>query len=277
MSKKHYIKCGKCNKLVEVRSQYMVLCPSCKHKMDNSYVHWSEVNKDKSYNDYLSSECVSGDALVGVSEQRKISKMIKKSRAAKLALISFGGAILVTIITLLSIWMLRGVNSERSIRSILNDNWKINYYEDLNTTVKFPFVLQPILDTTFTVVDTATQIKRIVARQWIKPSVCNVTAMQVEYDAKEANRNDATTQILQSIISQSKMEAFQYIPSDYNLGGVEARMLTGSYLIETLLTEFRAVMITKDKTVWYFMVAYPAKMPEGTLLAEKFFKTVQIN
>lgn len=275
--KKHYIKCDKCNNLVELKSQYMVLCPSCKHKMGNSFPAWSNLNGDKSFNDFIASECVSDDALVGIKQQKRITSMVRKSKAFKLALFSFLGAILTTIIVLLIVWGLKGVNSERSIRTVLNDNWKINYYEDINATVKFPFILQPVLDTTYAVVDTANQIKHIVARQWVKPEVCNVTAIKVEYHEKEANRNDATSQILQSIIAQNGMQAFQFIPSDYNLGSTQARMLSGSYLVETLLTEFRAVMITQNTTAWYFMVAYPSSMPEGTLLAEKFFKNIQLN
>lgn len=277
MSKKYYIKCNKCEKLVEIKSMYVVLCPFCKHKMDNSYNAWSASRENVSYNDYLNTICVSEDALVGLKEQKAISKTIKKSKAFKLAVFSISAALLTTIVVLLAMWLLRGVNSDRSIRSILDDNWKINQYEDISSTVKFPFVLQPVLDTTYAEVDTATFVKHIVARQWVKPKVCNVTAIRVQYDQKEVDRSDATSQILQSIVAQNGMEAFQYIPSDYNLGDVKARMLSGSYLIGTLMTEFRAVMVTKDKTVWYFMVAYPESMPEGTLLAEKFFKTIQIN
>lgn len=277
MSKKYYIKCDKCAQLVEMKSQYMVMCPSCKHKMGNSFMVWSGVHLDSSYNDFLSSECVNGAALEGVGQQRRISKSVRQSRAFKLAMISFLGALLVTIVVLLSMWFLRGVGSDRSIRAILDDNWKINFYDDLGATVRFPFVLKSVADTTFAVPDTATNVKRLVARQWVKPTVCNVTVMQVEYSDRDANRDEATKQILQSIIAENGMEAFNYVPSDYDLAGAQARMLNGSYLVGTLLTEFRAVMVTKDKQVWYFMVAYPSSMPEGTLLAEKFFKTVQLN
>ena len=164
------------------------------------------------------------------------------------------------------------------VESTLSAKWKMNYYEDLGVTINFPHILTAQIDTTFAKVDTSTNIKHIVARGWTKEKVCSVTAIKVDYENSTDDERQRSTQvILGMLVNDNQMQALQYTPSDYMLGTAKARMLSGSYLIETRMHEFRAVMVTNGQRVWYFMVAYLEVTPEGTLLAEKLFKSIQIN
>ncbi len=277
MAVKHYIKCEKCLRLVELNSEYMVLCPKCGVKMTNSYSQWKLSNPDASFEQYISSCAVSGAAISGSRDQRRISRSIKRRRRGGWAAIALSLALVLFLVVAAIFWFTRDVR-DSSIDDIVSARWSLNYYEDLQSTVQFPHSLALVSDTTIAVPDTIVGARRIVARQWLKPEVCNVTAMKVDFSReREVDREQATTMIFQSMVGDNSMEAFQYIPSDYELNGSQARMISGSYLISTTLFEFRAVMILRQDQLWYYMVAYPHTSPEGTILADKFFRTIQIN
>ncbi len=274
---KHYIKCDNCSNLVELHSQYMIFCPSCGAKMGNSFSAWKTANPDGSFEQYLTQFAVSGAAVEGRTEQRKISRSIKRRRTGKRLSIAVSIALVTFLLASVGFWLMRDIRKS-SIDDILGSTWKLNYYEDLGTTIQFPHTLELISDTLIAQPDTIVGARHIVARSWKQDEVCNVTVMRVEFsDSLDVDREKATSVILQGIVGENSMEAFQYIPSDYELGTSKARMFSGSYLIATLLHEFRAVLILRNDELWYFMVAYPTSTPEGTILADKFFKTIQVN
>ena len=68
-----------------------------------------------------------------------------------------------------------------------------------------------------------------------------------------------------------------FFRNDYSIPNIEARSLSGSYLLGVEAFEFRALMAQYGHTVWYFMVAYPRSKPEGLLVAERFFKGILID
>lgn len=272
----YYIKCSNCGELVELKSEYMVLCSKCNHKLDNSFSVWKSKNPQGGFDKYLDEVCVNELAITGVNQQRRITKKIKRGNIVKRLTIAGIVAVVLFLLIGSGLWLMRDYKSS-SIDEILRSGWRLNYYDDLKSSVQFPEVLALVVDTTFVEIDTSTMVEKLVARQWVKPQVCNITAMRMEYqDDAGIDREKATSQILQSLIADNQMQAFQYIPSDYNLGQSKARMMTGSYLTGTQLNEFRAVMVIKREELWYFMVAYPAENPEGTILADKFFKTIQL-
>lgn len=279
MKDKYFIKCSLCGHLVEVKSEYMVLCPACGKRMGNSFPRWLEVtgNGDKTFVDYCREVCVSGTAAEGLVEQRKIGRMILRGRVLK----RFGVASAVALGLFLSvaggmwIWARGG---DESIKEVMEEGWRMSYYDDLGATVSFPFSLEAAVDTVFVEPDSVTQVNAVVARQWRREGVCSVTAMRLGYViGTSTDREAASTQILQSLVADNGMQAFQFIPSDYTLSDAKARMLSGSYLIAAQMYEFRAVMINRAETVWFFMCAYPAEKTDGVVLADKFFKTIRIH
>ncbi|MFI3294476.1 MAG: hypothetical protein R3Y19_00470 [Rikenellaceae bacterium] len=277
MAVKHYIKCEKCMQLVELRSEYMVLCPNCGVKMTNSYSQWQQVNPGATFQQYLSSCAVSGAAISGSADQRRIGRSIKRRQRGGWVAIALGCAVALFLVVASIFWFTRNLR-DSSIDAIIESNWNLNYYEDLQSTLQFPYALKLVTDTTFAQPDTIVGARRIVARQWTKEEVCSVTSMKVDFSGdNDIDREGATSMILQSMVGENSMEAFQYIPSDYELNGSKVRMFSGSYLISTVLYEFRAVLILRSDQLWYNMVAYPTTSPEGTILADKFFKTIQIN
>lgn len=275
MKANYLIKCSHCGTLVPLSGQYMVLCPSCKHKMDNSFAEWQKKNPDGSYPDFLGKMCVSASAIEGLRQQRRISKKAGVTRNLRRMALALGSAIIVAAIVMSSLWLLRGSSDGASMREVMDQPWKINYYDDLQATVKFPYPLEMLTENN--IADTTQKIESLVARQWLRKDVANVTALHIVYTPDfGVDRTKGTEQILRSLVADNNMQAFQYIPSDYTLEGTQARMLSGSYLIGNQAYEFRAVMVINVDELWYFMVAYLREQPEGTLLAEKFFKNITL-
>ncbi|MEG1664601.1 MAG: hypothetical protein RR066_00750 [Mucinivorans sp.] len=273
MENKYYIKCNHCGRLVQLKSQYMVLCPECRHKMDNSYEAYRTKNPKASYQEYLSEVCVNSLAMGGLSEQRRITRRSGRSLNIKRLLLALTLAVVAMGLVLSSMWLLRGVGDAASIKSIMADNWRLNYYEDIHATLKFPFMLESSGDSLAT--DSSMKVERINSRRWSKESVASITALCIDYVPDfGVDRTKGTEQVLQSIVSGNVLQGFQCIPSDYKIGTTDARMFSGSYLIETQAYEFRAVMVVSGDRLWYFMVAYLRSEPEGTLLAEKFFRGI---
>lgn len=281
MDTKHYIKCNKCNSLVAVKSEFMVLCPVCNKKLNNSYRAWLVKNRGRSYAEYLSTVCVSDQAIQGLGEQHRITRIVGRQRALGRSMIALVLGLVIVAAAIWGTYIYKESQRGASINSIINDTWKIAQYADLGVTVKFPFVLQlaQINVDSIGSSDTTQVIEQMTVRNWIKPDVTNVTAMRIIYKNDfTANRDIATQQILQSIVQNNAMQGFEYIPSDYSMANsFDARMFSGSYLVGAQAYQFRAVMAVRRNTVWYFMVAYYRSMPEGTLLAEKFFRSIILN
>lgn len=277
----HYIKCSHCKELISVKSEYMMLCPHCQKKLDNSYREWSKKNIGATFEQYLAQECVSQTAISGLDDQRKISRKIGISRNVKRLAAATAIALVVIAAGIWGIIAYKDSQKGASINAILNDTWKIRYYEELGATVKFPFELTEqanVADSSLTLSDSTQTIVGYTSRSWSRVGVTAVVASRVDFaPAFGTNREGATQQILQSIVNNNEMKGFEFVPSDYTMSpGVKARMFSGSYLIKAEAYQFRAVMIVRGDKVWYFMVAYLRSMPEGTLLAEKFFKGILI-
>ena len=263
--------------MVALKSEFMVLCPNCDRKMPNSFTEYKRQNPSATFEQYLAKFSVSSVAAEGLKQQRRVGRGIKKRRTLVRILVALAIATIISGVGVFAYRMV-SVSDNYVVESTLSAKWKMNYYDDLGVTINFPHVLSAQVDTTFLQVDTANNIKHIVARGWTKKQVCAVTAIKVDYENSTANeRQRSTDVILGMLVNDNQMQAMQYTPSDYLLGDVKARMLSGSYLIETRMHEFRAVMVTKGERVWYFMVAYLEATPEGTLLAEKLFKSIQIS
>lgn len=285
----HYIKCSQCGKLVEIKSQYMVFCPACKKKMENSYAEWSKRNPGRSYEEYLSELAVSDTALEGVREQRKIGRAIIRGKAAKRAVIALGIAVLATVLGFGGYWAWARYNRSASMAALLNKAWQISYYEDLGATLKFPFPLKK--EEAFSADSlqrendrlTADTIQRqvvvgAVSRQWSEPGVASVTASRIDYQPDfGVDRDIATRQILLNMLQENNLQGFEFYRNDYSTPNIQARSLSGSYLLGPEAFEFRALMAQYGHTVWYFMVAYPRSKPEGLLVAERFFKGILID
>lgn len=117
-----------------------------------------------------------------------------------------------------------------------------------------------------------------VSRQWSEPGVISVTASRIDYQPDfGVDRDIATRQILLNMLQENNLQGFEFYRNDYSIPNVQARSLSGSYLLGPEAFEFRALMAQYGHTVWYFMVAYPRSKPEGLLVAERFFKGILID
>jgi len=270
---KYLIKCSKCGKLVEI-GEYTMLCPFCKKKLDNSFKECQKKDPDITYQIYLDRYCVNELAIGGISEQRKISRNAKLRSGLKNSFMTIVLIICASAVVLWGIWMLSSAFTGQSIKNIVSETWRGEYYEDLSCNIKFPYALSlqdgVKEDSTLGIVD-------YVARAWKKEDVCMVTALKIDYTSDSISNIDlATNGILQSMVSSNSMEGFTFVPSDYKVQGAQARMFSGSYLIDVKMYEFRAVMLLRNTRIWYFMVAYPQALPEGTILADKLFNGIQL-
>lgn len=288
----HYIRCNHCQKLIEVKSQYMTFCPECQYKLDNSFTAWQAQNPGKSYADYLSEVTVSDSALEGVKEQRRIGKQIGRGRAARRMTWALVIAVVAAVIGGTVYWFAGRNAGSESIKSILSQTWKISYYEDLGATLKFPYQLET--ESSFTAdslqndpayqgLDTTQQQEKQVIlsalnKRWTEAGVISVTASRIDYKPDfGVNRDVATGQILMGMLNENGLRGFEYFRNDYTVPNIKARSLSGNYLLGPEAFEFRALMAQYEHTVWYFMVAYPRSEPEGLLVAERFFNGILLD
>lgn len=285
----HYIRCDHCGELIEVKSEYMTFCPKCELKLNNSYTAWraKSANVGKSFRDYLGEMTVSASTLEGVKEQQKISREIGRSQAAK----RMGWAVLIAFAVVVAgagiYWFAatKGGN-KATIKALLDsETWKIAYYSDLGATVKFPYPLEKV---SAFVADSLQQedslqtqqqiILSAVSRKWARSGVISVSASRLDYKPDfGVDRDVATGQILQSMLAEGNegepaIRGFEFFKNDYSIPNIDARSMAGRYLAGPEAFEFRALMAQYRHTVWYFMVAYPRNTPEGTLVAERFFR-----
>lgn len=283
MAAKYFIKCNHCSELTEIHSQYMTFCPHCQAKMDNSFALWSAreaaAGRECSFADYLSQVCVSGAAIEGVREQRRIGRLMGRGRSARRWVLSLVVAIVVVALGVLGYIAISRYMSARSIKAIMEQTWRINYYKDMGVTLKFPYNLNltPVIEADSAASDSVQVVLSSVTRSWSEPKVLMVNVMRIDYEPDfGVNRDVATRQILMSMLQNNELQAFEFFQNDYSMPGLEARMLSGSYLIGIDPFEFRALMVQRESTVWYFMVAYPRADPEGLLVADRLFKGILI-
>ncbi len=279
----HFIPCSHCNELVEVKSEYMVFCPRCQNKLDNSFTAWRASHPSATFADYLAQVCVSSTAIQGVSEQRRIGRSIDRKRSAKRWMISLSIALGTVLVGLLVYGLLDRIPRGTSIEALLERPWKIAYYDDLGASVKFPYPLETeeahLPDTLGNAADSIPQIVETSAtRSWSQKETLRIVAARFAFKADfGVDRNKATDQILQSMIYENDLQGFTHFSNDYAVSNLKGRMLAGSYLIGPKPFEFRALIVQRQHQVWYFMVTYPRSKPEGLLVAERLFKGVLIS
>lgn len=270
---KYLIKCPKCGQMVET-SEYTMLCQSCGKKLENSFRECQKRDPELTYRDYLDRYCVNELAVGGMSEQRRISRNAKLRKGASRTAVTVLLVIVASVAVLAGIWILSPLFTGHSIKRIVDETWRNEYYEDLSCNIKFSHTLslQPA-----EIADSTLGIREYVSRSWKEDGVCLVNALKIDYMAdSSANIDRATETILQSMVQSNGMQGFSYVPGDYRLQGSSARMFSGSYLVSVDMFEFRAVMVVRENIVWYFMVAYPSSLPEGTILADKLFDGIQL-
>ncbi|MBQ0030263.1 MAG: hypothetical protein KBT32_07505 [Bacteroidales bacterium] len=84
----YFIKCRKCNNLVEVKTEFLMLCPHCKGKLENNYQEWKQKkeNKGKNFPTYLEEICISSEQIEEQQKAEKLEKMYspKKHKTRKI-------------------------------------------------------------------------------------------------------------------------------------------------------------------------------------------------
>lgn len=102
----YLIKCTKCNTLVEVKTEFLMLCPKCKSKLENNYQEWRQKieNKGKNFQVYLKEICISSEELEEQQRHERLSALYspKKNKVRKYVNLAFG-AIVILAATLLAI------------------------------------------------------------------------------------------------------------------------------------------------------------------------------
>lgn len=90
----YLIKCAKCNTLVEVKTEFLMLCPKCKMKLENNYQEWRQQkeNKGKNFQVYLQEVCISSEELEEQQRHERLSQLYspKKNKVRKIINIAFG-------------------------------------------------------------------------------------------------------------------------------------------------------------------------------------------
>lgn len=121
----YLIKCAKCNSLVEVKTEYLMLCPNCKNKLENNYQDWrkQKENKGKNFQVYLKEVCISSEELEEQQRHERMQKLYspEKNKIRRIVNLAFG-AILVIAATILAIRLQR----------LLGESWMRNTLLGIN-------------------------------------------------------------------------------------------------------------------------------------------------
>jgi hypothetical protein len=113
----YLIKCSKCNNLIEVKTEFLMICPKCKARLENSFQMWHQQkeNRDKNFTNYLDEVCVSSEQIEERQRQECLEQQYspKKNKRRKVvniavAVLALAAAIVVTCLNtdLMSIWWL---------------------------------------------------------------------------------------------------------------------------------------------------------------------------
>lgn len=121
----YLIKCAKCNNLIEVKTEYLMLCPHCKSKLENNYQEWRQLkeNKGKNFQIYQREVCISEEELEEQQRQEKLSAMYspKKNKIRRIANIAFSVIVIVAaVVTAIRLGKLTG------------EGWMRNYLLGIN-------------------------------------------------------------------------------------------------------------------------------------------------
>ncbi|MCQ2206753.1 MAG: hypothetical protein MJZ02_00850 [Paludibacteraceae bacterium] len=106
----YLIKCAKCNTLVEVKTEFLMLCPNCKSKLENNYQEWRKLkeNKGKNFQVYLKEVCISSEELEEQQRHERLEKLYspEKNKVRKIANLVCG-VLLITAAAILAIRLQR--------------------------------------------------------------------------------------------------------------------------------------------------------------------------
>ena len=73
----HYLKCTKCGHFNEVKSEYMVFCPSCNKKLENNFAEWNRKFPEKSFDEFKNEICTTKQEEALQVKPRSGSKPLK--------------------------------------------------------------------------------------------------------------------------------------------------------------------------------------------------------
>lgn len=92
----YLLKCNKCNNLIEVKTEFLMLCPKCKSKLENNYQDWkSQVqNKNKNFPTYLEEVCISSDELEEKQRQERLMKLYSPEKNKRRMMMNFAASAL---------------------------------------------------------------------------------------------------------------------------------------------------------------------------------------
>lgn len=121
----YLIKCAKCNSLVEVKTEYLMLCPNCKNKLENNYQDWrkQKENKGKNFQIYVKEICISSEELEAQQRHERMQKLYspEKNKARKIANFVFSALLVIGSIVL-------AIRLQR----LLGENWMRNALLGIN-------------------------------------------------------------------------------------------------------------------------------------------------
>lgn len=136
----YLIKCAKCNTLVEVKTEFLMLCPKCKLKLENNYQEWKQQkeNKGKNFQVYLKEVCISQEELEEQQRQDRLQQLYspKKNKARKIANLAFAAVVVAVAIVLAT-----------RLGRLVSDGWMRDALVGINSGIS---VVGAALATTYT-------------------------------------------------------------------------------------------------------------------------------
>ena len=96
----YLIKCKHCNELIEVKTEFLMLCPKCKNKIDNNFQEWhkQKENQEKNFTSYLNEVCISSDELEKRQKEEELEKLYNPEKNQRRKNVNLSAALLVLLV-----------------------------------------------------------------------------------------------------------------------------------------------------------------------------------
>lgn len=274
---KHYLKCNNCNKLNEIKSEYMVLCSFCGKRMQNNYTEWKLSNAGKTFEDYKE--------LVGKREeevsnpaQDQLEKGKQKSKALVKKLLIVAITIAAAVFgTWLGSTAIKALQNGKKTAEIKESQWKKKTYGDFGLTVETPWILTPTKDE----LPLEAKVNALIDKMqtYENPSEdFKVIVNSIKYSPEigEVNFRGGADGAINGMKNVPGVTDFVYDEQPYSSGNIPGVIQKGSYKLSNINIEFINVMVMQNLNAWQVNILYKADDKVAKKAAERIAKSFKI-
>jgi hypothetical protein len=269
----HYLKCTDCGHFNEVKSEYLVFCPSCNKKLDNNFPDWKKKNPGRSFDDYKRLVCVSEEEINTIPVKVKTRPKSLKywigftvAFAIFYALGQFGGEAIVKFF-----------KSQKTSKEILNQEWVKESYGDFGLTVETPFKLEK---SDLSIPDNLRQlIEKMDVYTHSAGSGFSVMINSVRYkpEVGSVSLQGAANGSVSEMKMQPGVTAFNYTEDPFLKNDIPGFLQKGTFKKDGVDVEFINTGFAEGMIFYQVLVAWQADDKNGKVAAQRVIESIEID